>query len=187
MTFTTAQAALIQADVAADPVLSLLPHNTDGAYAVAEAYNLLASPAFKVWNTQSPTRDIADAIDSSKYTPVDAAAENSIGTQRLLMIQTKLMILQNYLIFRETIDASKANIRKSLQDAVIQLPSGVAGVNVSAGGVQGANVLNACIRNSTRLEKLLTTGPQTTGTVTADVMGFIGSTSYPEIQAALGW
>jgi hypothetical protein len=187
MAFTTAQATIIQADVAADPVLSLLPHNTDGAFAVAEAYNKLATPDFMVWATDASVYKIYDAIDFTKYTPADAAAENTIGTQRLLIIQTKQMNLQNMLQGRTTIDSSKANIRSGLRDATIALPAGVAGANVTAGGAGGSNVLNACLRKATRLEKLLTTGPQTTGTVTADVMGFEGATNYPDIQAALGW
>ena len=43
--------AALKAAIAADPVLSLLPHTTDDAVAVATAFNLVASPDYWVWRT----------------------------------------------------------------------------------------------------------------------------------------
>lgn len=184
MALTSAQLATLKAAILADPVFSTYPLTSGTSYEIAVAFNQLASPTFNVWRTEAPVKYIYDAIDWSKYTPVDAAAENMIGLQRLMIIQTKQMNLQNLLIGRDTVDASKSNTRGGLRDAVIALPAGAAGANVTAGGSSGVNVLNACIRPATRAEKLFTLGPATTGTVTADIMGFEGLLSQDDVQQA---
>jgi hypothetical protein len=64
---------------------------------------------------------------------------------------------------------------------VIALPAGVAGAAVAAAGASGVTVLTAGTRLATRLEKLLTTGPVTTGTTVADVMGWEGTVSSTDL------
>lgn len=184
MPLTQAQLVTLKTDILADPVLAVKPMTPDAAYEIADAYNTQANPTFNVWRTDASVNAIYDAIDFTKYTPADVAAENLIGIQRLLIIQTKQMNLQNMLQGRTNVDASKANIRNGIRDSVIALPAGASGVNVSAGGSSGVNVLNAMIRPATRGEKLFTTGPQTTGTVTADVMGYEGRIEYTDVIAA---
>lgn len=187
MALTQAQKTALMNDVAADTAFASLPHNGDGAYAVAAAYNQLAAPDFLVWNTAVNPQAVFDAIDWSKFTPSDAADGTAIFTNRILAIQTKQMNLQNMLIGRDIIDASKANIRSGLRDAVIQLPSGAGGALVTAGGSSGVNVLTACTRKATRAEKLLSTGTATTGTVTAALLGFEGYLNPQEVGQAIGW
>lgn len=181
---TPAQLQAIKADIAADPVMSALPRNGDSNYEIARLYNLPAAVAMSVWRTDAPVKLINDAIDYSKYTPVDAADGTTIQTNRLLTIQTKQMNLQNLLIGRDTVDASKVNIRKGLQDAVIQFPAGAAGAMVASGGAAGVNVMNAMLRNATRAEKLLNAGGSTTGTVTANLLGFEGTVMDRDIEAS---
>ena len=53
---TTEQQATLAADIAADPVLMALPHNSYGSFAIAAAYHELAAPSFIVWKT-SVTQD----------------------------------------------------------------------------------------------------------------------------------
>lgn len=181
---TPAQLQAIKADIAADPVMSALPRNGDSNYEIARLYNLPPAVAMSVWNTSAKVKDINDAIDFSKYTPVDAPDGTTVQTNRLLTIQTKQMNLQYITIGRETVDASKVNVRKGLQDAVVQLPAGAAGAYVSAGGVAGVNVLTAMLRNATRAEKLLNAGTSTTGTVTANLLGFEGTVTDRDIEAS---
>lgn len=184
---TPSQLAAIKADILASPDLNAQPNNSDGAYEIARLYNLPASPTFNVWRTDAPVDAILDAINWSLYTPQDAADNTATYTNRLLAIQTKQMNLQNMLIGRSSINAAKVNIRAGLRDAVIAVPAGASGAAVSPGGASGATVLAACIRNATRIEKLLATasqGSDTTGTTTARVMGFEGQVSYQDIEAA---
>lgn len=184
---TPAQLAAIKADILASPDLSALPNNSDGAFEIARLYNLPASPAFNVWRTDAPVDAILDAVNWSQYTPTDAADNTATYTNRMLAIQTKQMNLQNMVLGRTTINAAKVNIRAGLRDAVIAVPAGAGGASVSPGGASGANVLTACVRPATRIEKLLATasqGSDTTGSTTARVMGFEGSVSYQDIEAA---
>lgn len=51
MALTLAQRTILKADIAADPVLSTYPHNSDGAFAIAAAYGQVASPDFWVWRS----------------------------------------------------------------------------------------------------------------------------------------
>lgn len=181
---TPAQLQAIKGDIAADPVMSALPRNGDSNYEIARLYNLPPAVAMTVWRTECPVKLIDDAIDYSKYTPVDVPDSTVLQTNRLLTIQTKQMNLQKLTIGRETVDASKVNVRKGLQDAVTQLPAGTAGAYVSAGGAAGVTVLTAMLRNATRAEKLLNTGTSTTGTVTANLLGFEGTVMDRDIEAS---
>ena len=179
---TPQQQALIKADILASSDMNTLPANSDGSYEIARLYNLPSTT--DVWRTEAPTRLIFDAIDWSKYTPTDVADATVIFTNRLLAIQTKQMNLQNMLVGRETIDASRANIRAGLRDAVTALPAGALGAPVSAGGASGVTVLTACVRKANRIEKLLASAGVTTGTVTAGVMSFEGNVSPTDITEA---
>ena len=182
MALTTQQLQAIKADIAASADMNTLPANSDGSFEIARLYNLPSTT--DVWRTNTPTKDIFDAITWANFTPNDAADSTQLYMNRTLLAQTKQMNLQNMLTGRETIDASKANIRAGLRDAVINLPTGAAGAAVSAGGASGATVLTACVRKATRVEKLLASAPVATGTVSAGVMGFEGSVSYQDIEAA---
>ena len=184
MSLTPAQNAIIKADIAANADMNTLANNSDGSYEIARLYNLQASPAFNVWRTNTPTKDIFDTIDWTKYTPTDAPEATGIYTARALAINVKQMNLQNMTVGKDTIDTSKANIRAGLRDAVIQLPSGTSGALTAAGGASGATTLAACIRTATRLEKLLSTGSATTGSTTANLLGFEGNVSYQDIDTA---
>lgn len=181
-----AQLQTLGAYIAADPVLSLIPNSNDGAYEVAAALNLPASPAYSVWQTSVPTQDIFDAIDWAKYTPSDAPDGSGTWTNRLLMIQTKQMNLQNIVVGRDTINGAKANVREGLRDALIQLPAGASGSGVTAAGANAVNVLNKMIRPARLIEKILVTGTATTGSVTAGLMGYEGTVSPGDVSTARG-
>jgi hypothetical protein len=57
MDLTPTQQATLVADIAADPVLSQQPQNSDGASAVAEAYNVVATPDYWVYRTNVARRE----------------------------------------------------------------------------------------------------------------------------------
>ncbi len=181
---TPAQLQTLKTAILADPVLNAFPNNSDGAFGIAALLNALASPDFMVWRTEVPVTDIFDAITWTNYTPVDSADATVIYSNRLLLIQTKQMNLQNMLTGRLTIDASKVNIRAGLRDAVVALPAGVSGASVSAGGASGVTVLTACTRKAKLVEKILNTGNATTGSVTAALLGFEGTVSYQDVDIA---
>lgn len=184
MNLTTAQLTALKADILLDGTLSAKPMTSGGAGEIATAYNLTAVPDFMVWRTEAPVSDIFDAITWVNFTPADTPEATGIFTARAMVIQTKQMNLQNILIGRTTIDASKANIRAGLRDAVVALPAGASGAAVSAGGSSGATVLVACTRKATRAEKLFNGGNATTGTTTAALLVFQGALASDDVQAA---
>lgn len=186
MALTPAQLQAIKTEIANDVALSSQAQSGDGADAIATALNALAAPAFQVWRTEAQVKDIFDAINWALYTPVDAVDGSTAHQERLLIIQTKQLNLQNMTIGREKLDASKANIRAGLRDAVIQVPAGAAGVAVAPGGASGANVLNAMIRSATRAEKVLVQagGQVATGGIAASLLGFEGLITVVDVQAA---
>lgn len=177
----------------ANPTWAAFPLDGDGPTDLAAALNAPATPAFLVWRTDCKSAAITDAINWATYTPTDTISEADTDpavtrrVARLLMIQVKQMNLQIMLQGRESINTSLPNIRAGLRDAVILVPSGTNGANTSPGGASGVNVLSACVRNATEAERVLATpssGSDTTGTVTARVMGFEGAVSPAQVAAA---
>jgi hypothetical protein len=167
-----------------DPVFVAL--RTAGATGqMADWLNGAAVPAHTVWSTSVPVSAILDAIAFNSYTPVPAADGTAAFTNRVLAIQTKQMNLQNMLIGRERIDASRQRIRSGLLDAVIDLPAGTNGNLVSAGGPGGDRVMNALTRPATRFERIFAVNSATTGNITAFLLNLEGAVSDADVVLAL--
>lgn len=181
---TPAQLTALKTDILSQPSLASAVLSRDWVV-ISAFYNAIASPDFQVWRTNVKVQEVYDTISWDKFTPVDAADSTAIYTNRLLAIQTKQMNLQNMLIGRDTIDSSKANIRSGLRDATVALPAGAGGAAISATGASGVTLLTVFTRKATVGEKLFTTGPQTTGNVTADVMGYEGNVGGQNVLDAL--
>lgn len=195
MSLTSAQLTALKNAIEANQTWNAYPNNDDGNFDLAVALNQIASPAFTVWKTNVKTADILDAVDWAKYTPnttmTDAGLATDIDIQRITArannIQIKQMNLQLMMQGRDTLDTSKPNIRAGLRDAVIGVPTGSAGAGQSPGGVNGSTVLNVCTRSATYGEQILATdsqGSDTTGIVTARVMGFEGNLTASDITIA---
>lgn len=186
MALTPAQNTIVKAYIDADPVLSVIPNTYDGAYDVAKALNLYPVADFLVWRTEAPVQDIINALDGSKYTPSDTIPTTTtelsqIYQSRILACQTKQISLQTLIIGRESINASKANVRNWLKDAVVQVPAGASGAFIQPGGANGTAALTACLRKATVIEKLLSVGSAETGVTTGNLLGFEGAISYLDV------
>jgi hypothetical protein len=195
MTLTPAQAATLKAAINNTPAWAAYPNNDDGNFDLAVLISKTAVPEFKVWQTAVPTDVVMDQIDGTKYSPTatisGSEVEPLLSRKRgwLDEVNIKQMLLQNLLAFRPTFNASLTNNRAGLRDAVIQLPTGALDGNgkpglTSAGGSSGVNVLTVCLRDATEIERVLSKGPETTGTVTGDVMGFEGPISASDVAFA---
>ena len=186
MALTAAQIPTLKAAIAAetDPAFVEL-RNAGATGAMAEWFNVAADPEHLVWRTEARVNDINDAILWDRYTPTDTIDGTAVFTNRMLAIQTKQLNLQLMLQGRDTINATKANVRAGLRDAVVGVPSGVSGALTSPGGSSGATVLAACTRKATRGEKLYTSGPATTGSTSAFLLGYEGTISNTDIVLAL--
>lgn len=157
---TQAQLTALKNDIAADPVLSAKPQNSDGDLAIAQAYNLLASPDYWVW---ASTVVLADIIKDPGFdwTRVDNL---SVGKARIW----------EWLFQLGSINAGVANVRTAI-DTVW--------VGTQADLSVRAVVYAACRRKATRAEKLFKTAG--TGT-TADpaLMGFEGVITGQDVNTA---
>ena len=185
---TPAQLAALKSAILADPILAAKPMTSGGAGEIAEAYKAISS--VDVWRSSTPVSDIYDAIDTTKYTPADqpsitnTAQEAALWLNRSQLILIKQAVLQYLLQGKETLNTAKAMIRANLRDAVITIPAGTGGAAISAGGVGGATVLNACKRKANRFEALFATTDSPTGPVTAKLLVLEGEVSSDDIQAA---
>lgn len=193
MTLNTTQVAALKADILASVDMNTLPTTSAGIYAIQQLYN--APSTTDVWRTDASVSAITDAISWSIFTPADTmpAADAATGNAaihqfngRLLAIQTKQINLQSMLQGRTTVDASKANLRAGLRDAVTGLPAGASGAAISAGGAGGATVLNAMTRKATRFEKLFASTTATTGSITANLLVLEGAVSFGDVETAWG-
>lgn len=150
---------------------------------IAGYYNEAASPAFYVWRSSASADEVVDAILWDRMTPIDTPDGSAIQTNRLLLCQAKQMNLQVLLQGRDTINTGRANLRALLSDALLNVPSGVAGVTQDAGWVGAGRVKATITRTVTRAERLFSTGTGSVGTPGS--LGFEGSITTSDISAML--
>jgi hypothetical protein len=153
---TTAQLQALGADIAADPVLSVLPNNSDGAFQIAQAYNLAAAPAFIVWRTNIPTSDVKKAIVWTEY------IGRSVGERSAFEL-----IISNGIV-----NSADANIRQGFTD-IFSGPSGAQ---------TRTNLTALAKRSATRAEKLFASG--TGSDASPATLTFEGTLSYQDVQDA---
>lgn len=160
---TAAQNQILAAYVAADPVLSLLPHNADNAFVVADALNEIASPAYIVWRTSVSQDEIMQ--NGFDWTRVNNL---SVGSARCWE-----WLFDN---LDNAINPSKANVRAGIDEVWKGTAPDLA--------VRTA-VYAHCKRPATIAEKLLAAGSGTDAS--PSVMGYDGALTYREIMTAMGW
>jgi hypothetical protein len=160
---TTEQQATLKADVLADQVLSTLPHTSDGAWEIAEAYKLIVSPNFIVWRTSVSQDEIMQ--NGFDWTQVD---NTTVGKARIWE-----WMFDNQ---SNTINPSKINVRSGIDEAW----KGTAAMLA----VRAAVYIH-CKRKANRAEKLFATG---TGTdASPATMSYEGMLTYTDVKDAMGW
>lgn len=156
------QLVALKADIAADTAFDSVPHNSDGGFAVAAAYNLSAVPDYFVWQSGVQTDEIM--FNGFDWTRVDNL---TIGKARIW----EWMVAVGY------INPSQANVR-----------AGILAVFATAGDLaMRLAIFGHCQRLATRAEKLFASGSGTTTTeqgVGPSIMGFEGYLSYNDILDA---
>ena len=186
MLLTTAQANTLKAFILADATLNQIPHTTDGAYAIADALKVDASPDFFVWKTTTSISDIQDAVTWANFTPANpSAGAGQDFANWALACQGKQFNLQLLLGgsgFGGAISTGKANIRAGLQDCTSSIPSDVNGAIKSGGW---ANIKAVIQRKANILEKIFATGTGTTANPASLVVE--GSLTYAEVLSIMGW
>jgi hypothetical protein len=198
MTLTPAQAATLKAAINNTPAWAAYPNTTDGNIDLCDmVLNKQAAPDFAVWMTNFPVSTLLDNVDQSQYTPNDAVLQSNTDVASLtrmqvrsLNCQTKLIVLQGYVIARDFINMGPPIARKSLLDALLDIPSGTNGAARNAAG-PGANPGNAVFSKATRLatevERVLckaANASDTTVITTARVLTFEGVISPADVEFA---
>lgn len=165
---TPAQQATLKAYIEADGTLNALPHNSDGAFAIAEALKADASPDFIVWRTSVAEREFTDDTSGEGTTwSWPAFIARSVGEQAGWTA-----------MFRNgTINAAKANVRQGFADIF----SGAA----NSAPAQRTHCAAIGKRKANRLEKLFATG--TGSTASPATMAVEGDLSWSEVRAVMGW
>lgn len=155
MSLNAAQSAALKADILADATLNAFPNNSDGAFEIAKAYNLPASPAFVVWRSTltpdlSRTAIVAGAVQLDNLTA---------GKRDALLY-----------LAQGSLDCRKTEVRPAIDDLC------------GSQNTLKASLLAAEKRNATRAEKLFATG---TGSDAAPATTtFEGTLTYQDVEAA---
>lgn len=162
MPLTPGQYATFAANVAADPVLSLLPPNSDSAFTIAAAY---AQPAAGEWIVWRP--DVSAEETGNAWVGTDIDGMSALNMQRLQLLLASAP--------GGVFDMSRADRRAGFENPF--------GTNVN----NASRVAMRAVwkRQANRLEKLFATG--TGSTATPATMVVVGTLSYQEVMSALGW
>ena len=134
MALTSAQLVTLKADIAANSDLNTKPNNADGDLAIANLYNLNASPNFTVWKSLVTINTVGSA-----FVATELAGLSSLN-------QTRLQTIAQYLI--GGVNPARSDTRAFFDDIF----SGAGGVNTRAA------LLILWKRLAKRGEKLYATG-----------------------------
>jgi len=161
MALTPAQQATLKTSIEADPAFNGLPQNSDGAYAIAEAYKLPATPNWTVWKSNVTINEVGKKFNGAEL------AGLTTGNQ------SRLQTIAQYLA--GGINPSLLDNRQFFDDVF----SGAGGTNTRAA------LLILWKRLANRSEKLFSTG--TGSDASPAVMTVEGNLSYSDVQQAMGW
>lgn len=167
-----------QVSVGGGPLTAIkdLPNDPDSNVAIAQWYNIDASPDFIVWRDLS-METVLDTITFASMTPADAVpsvtalGSNPTAAQqatydnqvaalqawqaRSLSCQGKQFNLHNLTIGRATAPMKKTNYRAAMQDCLTNIPAGSSGANIAANWV---GVRDGAKFKSNNVERLFAAG-----------------------------
>ncbi len=157
---TVEQRTVLATDITNSPEFAAVPHNENGAYAIAEAYNL-PTAEFVVWKTSVNIDEIMrNGIDWARVDNL------SVGKARVWDWMSRL----------GSFNCSKANIRAGIDATWVGSAPDLA---------VRAKVYTHCKRLATRVEKLFATGAGTTGD--PGLLVFEGAINYRDVADAMSW
>ena len=168
MTLSPAQMSTLKTDILADPALTSQPMTSDGAFAIAAVYNLLASPAYWVWRTSVTKKEMTEQVSrtGTTFTYVgNGFITRSAGEQT-----TWQQLFENGVI-----NPALANVRQAITD--ILSGTGNAALNRT-------HMDTVARRQARRIEKLFAVGTGLDTTAGAGTMAFEGEVSWQDVQAA---
>jgi hypothetical protein len=162
---TAPQKTALKNAIDADPALVGLANSPDNAIAIAEIFNLAASPDFWVWRTKISESEITQlpGPDATNW------SWNTYKTQSVTEQNTWVRMFNS----TYTINPSLANVRAGIAD-IFQ--------GSAAQNTQRTHVLACCRRKATRAERLFATG--TGSTADPGTMVLEGKLLWQDVQEA---
>ena len=157
---TPAQLTTLKAYILATPALAQKPQNTDGAYDIAAALNLEASPAYVVWRTSVSQDEIM--LNGFAWDRVDNLSNGAARVWEWMFDNAA-----------KAFNPSKVNVRAGID----QVWKGNAQDNAVNDVIKGH-----CKRNASVVEKLFATGTGTT--LSPATMAIESPISYQDVVAA---
>jgi hypothetical protein len=164
---TPAQLTTLKADINADPVLSTFPNNDDSNFAIADAYNLVASPDFWVWRSKVTKSELVTSIGP------DGTTFNWTGNGFITRSAGEQTAWQELFNGTQSVNASLTNVRQAFAD--IFSGTGNAAANRT-------HLLAVARRKATRAEKLFATGTGSAGSPAT--LTFEGNLSFQDVSQA---
>ena len=164
---TPAQLTTLKADILADPILAAQPNTSDGAFAIAQAYNLAAIPVFWVWRTS------VSKAEFTQQTSQDGTSFTWVGNGFITRSVGEQTAWRELFNATESVNPSLANVRQAFLD--IFSGAGNAALN-------RAHMTIVARRKATRAETLFAVG--TGSTVSPGTMTFEGALSFQDVQDA---
>lgn len=165
---TSAQLVILRADILADPTFATIPQTPDGAFAIADVYNLTAVPDYWVWRTSVTKENCVQETSS------DGTTFNWTGAGFITRTQGERDAWHELFDVSGRCNASLPNVRQAFLD-------------IFSGGTVPApanrtHLATIARRKATRSEKLYATG--TGSTASPATMVFEGLISYQEVERA---
>jgi hypothetical protein len=156
MSMTPTQLATLKAAILADGTLNAYPMGEDGCYDMAaQKLNVVASPAFVVWEDQMTPEKYEDALIEGA-TQIDALTQGKRD--------------ELFLIGKSTRDCNSIKVRAAIDDAT------------GSQNTLKAALVAATKRNALLIEKILATGTGTTGAPAT--LGWAGPVNYQDVKLA---
>lgn len=144
MPLTSAQNAVVKANILASPDLNAFPANIDGAYGIADLYNLPAAPNFIVWKARLHEQEITSLT----------SAEGTVWSWPSFITRS---------VGEQTGWARMFNGTYTINPSLAQVRAGIADIfSGGTGAAQRTHLLAIAKENATRIEKLLASGAGTT-------------------------
>lgn len=148
--------------------LAALVGSPDGRYAIAAAYNVVASPDWWVWKSYLTKSEVVNS------TSADNTTFNWTGNGFITRSAGELAAWENLFNASGSVNPSLANVRQAFSD--IFSGAGNAASNRT-------HLLAVARRKATRAEKLLGSGSGSTGSPAT--MGFEGTVTFSDVDTAL--
>jgi hypothetical protein len=151
MALTSAQLAALKADILADATLNAFPNNSDGAFEIAKAYNLTASPDYWIWRTSVPKSELVNVVS----TDADGTTTRSFiwaGNGFITRSAGEQTAWRELFNGTDSVNASLPNVRQAFTD--IFSGTGNAASNRT-------HLSNVARKKATRAQKLFSSGAGT--------------------------